>query len=87
MVSLIKMAEYKDYTDEEYDAMDEYYTKNTVMPVNGKPGVFARQKKPVHMLMIDELSADYLTTKALAEHTTPAAIINKLVRAQIAASL
>jgi hypothetical protein len=32
-----------DLTDEEYDALDEYYTKNTVMPV-GKPCVFARQR-------------------------------------------
>jgi hypothetical protein len=81
------MAEYKDYTDEEYDAMDEYYTTHTVMPVKGKGGVFSRREKPVHMVALDDLSADYLTTKALAEHTTPAAIINKLVRAQIAAAL
>jgi hypothetical protein len=29
--------------EEEYDALDEYYTKNTVMPI-GKPGFFASRK-------------------------------------------
>jgi hypothetical protein len=29
-----------DLTEKEYDALDEYYTKNTVMPT-GKPGFFA----------------------------------------------
>jgi hypothetical protein len=29
-------------TDEEADALDTYYTENTIMPVKGKPGLFAR---------------------------------------------
>ena len=28
-------------TDEEAEIPDKYYTENTVMPVRGKPGLFA----------------------------------------------
>jgi hypothetical protein len=68
----------KDLTDKEYDALDEYYTKNTVMP-SGKPGLFARRKW-ARAVVLDDLSSKYLTTKAMAEHTTPAQIISGLVR-------
>jgi hypothetical protein len=36
------MADYKDYTDEEYDALDEYYTTHLPKTVTGKPGAFTR---------------------------------------------
>jgi len=31
-------------TDEEADALDKYYTENTIMPVRGKPGLFVERK-------------------------------------------
>jgi hypothetical protein len=69
-------------TEEEADALDEYYTKNTIMPVPGKPGFFASRK--AHIVSIDELSASYLTTKAIADHKTPSEIIGDMIRKEIA---
>ncbi|MDR1900524.1 MAG: hypothetical protein LBQ55_10980 [Treponema sp.] len=71
-----------DYTDEEYDALDEYYTKNPPKVDPAKNGGFA--KKSFRMITVDDLSADWLRIKAEAEHTTPEAIIGRLVREKIA---
>ncbi|MDR1470637.1 MAG: hypothetical protein LBT00_15265 [Spirochaetaceae bacterium] len=76
-----------DYTDEEYDALDEYYTKNPPrVSGDGKSGFFAKHKgqSPGHVIIVDDLSADWLRIKAVAEHTTPEAIIGQLVRKEIA---
>jgi hypothetical protein len=74
-----------DYTDEEYDALDEYYTKNPPrLSGDGKCGFIARHKG--HIVFVDDLSADWLRIKAEAEHTTPDVIIGELVRKEIAAS-
>jgi hypothetical protein len=73
-------------TDEEADALDEYYTKNTVMPDSEEPGFFAR-RKAAHMVSIDEVSAHYILSKALAAHKTPSEIIGEMVQERIAASL
>jgi hypothetical protein len=73
-----------DLTDEEYDALDEYYTKNPPkLTGNGKSGFFAQHTG--HVFFVDDLSADWLRIKAAAEHTTPEAIIGALVREKIAA--
>jgi hypothetical protein len=71
-------------TDEEAEALDIYYTENTIMPVRGKPGIFAERK--AHMFAVDALSAQYFTARAAAEHKTPAEIIGELVREKIAVS-
>ena len=74
-----------DLTDEEYDALDEYYTKNPPkLSGDGKSGFFA--KRQGYVVFIDGLSADWLRVKAAAEHTTTEAIIGELVREKIAAS-
>jgi hypothetical protein len=71
-----------DYTDEEYDALDEYYTKNPPkVSGGGKSGFFAKHKG--HVIVVDDLCADWLRIKAAAEHTTPEAIIGALVRREI----
>jgi hypothetical protein len=71
-----------DYTDEEYDALDEYYTKNPPkVSGDGKNGFFAKHKG--HVIIVDDLSADWLRIKAAAEHTTPEAIVGQLVRKEI----
>ena len=63
-----------DMTDEEYDALDEYYTKNPPkLSGNGKSGVFAQHQG--HVVFVDDLSADWLRIKAEAAQTTPAHII------------
>jgi hypothetical protein len=70
-------------TDEEADDLDAYYTENTIMPVRGKPGIFAERK--VRMFAVDALSAQYFIAKAAAEHKTATEIIGELVREKIAA--
>jgi hypothetical protein len=71
-----------DYTDEEYDALDEYYTKNPPkVSGDGKSGFFVKHKG--HAIIVDDLSADWLRIKAAAEHTTPEAIVGQLVRKEI----
>jgi hypothetical protein len=71
-----------DYTDAEYDALDEYYTKNPPkVSGDGKSGFFAQHKG--HVIIVDDLSADWLRIKAAAEHTTPEVIVGQLIRKEI----
>jgi len=72
-----------DLTDEEYDALDEYWTANTPkVSGNGKNGFFAKRAGKV--VFVDDLSADWLRIKATARNTTVEAIIGELVRKEIA---
>ena len=71
----------KEMTDEEADALDEYYTKNPPKVDPSKNGGFA--KKSSRMIAIDRLSEDYLITRAMATHKTPTEIIGELVREEI----
>jgi hypothetical protein len=73
-------------TDEEADALDEYYTKNPPTPGPNGTGFFSQQRKAAHSITIDDLSMDYLLTKAIADHKTPAELISEMVRERIAAS-
>jgi len=75
----------KTMTDEEADALDEYYTKNPPRVDTSKNGGFA--KKSFKLVAIDDFCADYLMTKALSDHKTPDQIINEIVRERIAAAL
>ena len=78
-----------DLTEEEYDALDEYYTKNPpqVDPSKKGTGFFTRRIAAARTITIDSLSADYLTIKAMATHKTPAEIISELIQKEIAATL
>jgi hypothetical protein len=71
-----------DLTEEEYDALDEYWTKNT--PKVGPNGTGFVSRREARLFGIDDLSADYLLTKAIADHKTPAEIINEMVRERLA---
>ena len=77
-----------DLTNEEYDTLDEYYTKNPPrLSGNGKSGFFARHaEKGNTLIFIDDLSANWLRIKASAAHTTPEAIISELVHKEMVAS-
>ena len=78
-----------DLTEEEYGALDEYYTKNPpkVDPSKKGTGFFTRRTATARTITIDSLSADYLNIKAMATHKTPAEIISELVQKEIAAAL
>jgi hypothetical protein len=71
-------------TEKEADYWDEYYTKNPPKPGPNGTGFFAR-RNAAHTITIDSLTANYLVTKAIATHKTPADIIGNMVREKIAA--
>ena len=75
-------------TEEEYDALDDYYTKNPpkVNPSKNGTGFFSK-KKAAYSITIDPFSANFLFAKAMATHRTPADIINDLVQREIAATM
>ena len=77
-----------DLAEEEYDALDEHYTKNPPkLSGNGKSGFFAKHaEKGSTLVFIDDLSANWLRVKAASAHTTPEAIIGELIREKIAAA-
>ena len=75
-----------DLTEEEYDALDEYYTKNPpkINPAKNGTGFFTRRTQAARTITVDSLSAGYLTIKAMATQKTPAEIISELVQREIA---
>jgi hypothetical protein len=79
----------KDLTDEEYDALDEYYTRN-IPKLSGKPGYFTTHIKPLlkeaSTIEVDKLTAGWLRAKAEATHKTPAELIGELVRKELASA-
>ena len=81
-----------DLTEEEYDALDEKWTKNPPKPGPNETGFFARRKaelaaQSARSITVDSFTADYLLTRAIAAHKTPADIIGDMVQEQIAATM
>ena len=74
-------------SDEEADYWDEHYTKNPPIPGPNGTGFFTQRRKTARSITIDSLSADWLMTKAIATHKTPAEIISEMVQREIAAAL
>ncbi|MDR0464543.1 MAG: hypothetical protein LBG94_05440 [Treponema sp.] len=74
-----------DMTDDEYNALDEYYTKNPPkLSGNGKSGFFSKHTEKANTLIfVDDFSADWLRIKAAAKNTTPEAIVNELIRKEM----
>jgi len=72
-------------TEEEADALDEYYTKNPpkIDPAK-KGGYFTCQRELLNVL--DKVSADYIISRSLSTNKMPAQIIGEMVRERIAAS-
>jgi hypothetical protein len=72
-----------DMTDDEYDALDEFYTRNPpkVDPAK-RGGMFTRQRELLDSL--DQVAADYIRARAEADHKLPVQIIGELVREKIA---
>jgi len=73
-------------TEEEAFALDEKWTKTTPKVGPNGSGFLSKRKAADHIITIDDLSADWLNTKALADHKTPAEIISEMVQERIAAS-
>ena len=72
-------------TEEEADALDEELTRTTPKVDFTKPDVFIYQRELLNVLK--PTAADYIMTRALATHQTPAQIISELVEARIAAAI
>ena len=73
-----------DMTEEEYDALDELWTKTT--PQVGPNGTGFISRRNARLFGLDDLSMDYLLTKSMADHKAPADIIGEMVRERVAAS-
>ncbi|MDR0718701.1 MAG: hypothetical protein LBF78_03620 [Treponema sp.] len=72
----------KDLTDEEYNALDEELTRT--IPKLGPNGTGFLSRLEARRMGLDNLSVNYLWTKAAADHKTPAQIIGEMVRKEIA---
>jgi hypothetical protein len=72
----------QDMTDEEADALDEYFTKHLPKTDPTKGGVTTRQG--FRMVALDKLSEDYLLTMSLASQKSPTELIGDMVRERIA---
>jgi hypothetical protein len=73
-------------TEEEAFALDEKWTKTTPKVGPNGSGFLSKRKAAAHIITIDDLSADWLNTKALTDHKTPSEIISDMVQERIAAS-
>jgi hypothetical protein len=74
-------------TDEEADRLDEKWTKTPPKSGPNGTGFFTQRKAAAHTVTIDTFTADYLMTKAMSTHKTPAEIICEMVQEKIAASM
>ena len=71
-----------DLTEEEADALDEYFTKNLPKVDPSKGGITTRQG--FRMVALDRMSEDYLLTMAIATKKTPTELIGDMVREKLA---
>ena len=69
-------------TEEEADALDELLTRTTPGVNPAVRGITAR--KGFRMVHIDDFSAQYIASKALATRKTPEEIVHELVSNEIA---
>ena len=72
-------------TDEEYDALDEKWTRETPMVNFSRPGLFARQRLLLESL--DKVAANYIHVRAEIDRKTPSQIIGAMVRKEMATRL
>jgi len=69
-------------TENDYNALDELLTNAT--PKVGANGTGFVSKRNAKLFGLDDLSVNYLFTKSLATHKSPAEIIGGMVREKIA---
>jgi hypothetical protein len=65
-------------TDEEADSLDEYYTKNLPKIDPGKAN-----HHPARMVVVDDFTANYITSAALYKRQTPTEVLSDLVRQKL----
>ena len=72
-------------TEEEADALDELWTKNTPNIDTSKIGYYTQYM--AHLIEVDKVSAAYLRACADKTNKTPTEIIGEMVREKIASSM
>ena len=72
-------------TEEEADTLDELLTKTTPKVNPAIKGITAQ--KGFKMLIVDNFSAEYITSKALATRQTPEEIIREMVNRELSAAI
>ena len=71
-------------TEEEAWALDDYVSKNEItLGPNGSGWLSQREMR---ILGLNTTTVNYLLTKAMADHKSPAQLINEMVSSAIAAS-
>jgi hypothetical protein len=68
-------------SEKEAERLDELYTKTTPTVSPDVPGIFARHKDMV--VVLDEFSSRYLSSKMLATKRTPSELISEMVHKEI----
>jgi len=76
--------EYKDLTDEEYDALDEEMTRT--VPKMGPDETDWLRQRELRLMGLSNMTVNYIFTKATADHKTPAQIIDEMVKERVAAA-
>jgi hypothetical protein len=75
-----------DMTEEEYDALDELWTKNPPkVSGDGKSGFFMQHKNEI--VILDDVSSTWLRLKSETTQKTTTEIISEMVRERIAAAV
>ncbi|GBU27208.1 hypothetical protein R84B8_00734 [Treponema sp. R8-4-B8] len=75
-----------DMTEEEYDALDELWTKNPPkVSGDGKSGFFMKHKNEI--VILDDVSSTWLRLKSETTQKTTTEIIGEMVRERIAAAV
>jgi len=74
-------------TDEEAQRLDDKWTENPPKPGLNGTGYFSQCKKTAYTVTIDNITANYLNAKAIADHKTPSQIIGEMVQERIAAAV
>jgi hypothetical protein len=74
-----------DLTEEEYSALDEYWTKNTPEIDTGKPG-FVTRRMETPGVKADKLTATWLRAREVAAGRTTTRITGESARGKIAGS-
>jgi len=73
-------------TEEEYDALDELWTKNPPkVSGDGKSGFFMQHKNEI--VILDDISSTWLRLKSETTQKTTTEIISEMVRERIAAAV
>ena len=72
-------------TEEEAEALDDFVTNNEItLGPNGSDWLSQREMR---LLGMTNTTINYLLTKAMADHKSPAVIIDEMVQERIAAAV